>query len=161
MNTGPDYNPQQVPDEELGYLDDAYDRAQTQDPDAFSKLPDGDYRARITGAQFRRSKNGEPMLTWDFDVIGGEHAGRTIQKNTVVKETTLGIIKSDLAFLGITARPLSAVRPHLEKVIGVTIDLRLQTNTGKDGKEYSNTYFQKIAGAKGSAPAADEDSIPF
>ena len=160
MNTGPGYDPSNVNPDDLAYLDSTYEAAKAQDPSEFEKVPDGDYAAKVTRVHFSRSKNGAPMLAWNFEVYRGTLAGRKVSKFTVVQDNTLGIIKSDLTLVGLGGIPLSKVPPHLEALAGVVVDLRVATTVNTKGTTYTNFYLQRVVG---KAPAAqpEDDGIPF
>lgn len=46
--------------------------------DPFATLPEGNYRLKVVGVETRKSQNNEAMISLQYEVIGGEYAGRKL-----------------------------------------------------------------------------------
>ena len=51
---------------------------------AIQPIPDGVYTAKIETLSMKKTKKGDPMLEWHCVVHGGEHAGVTFVKRSVL-----------------------------------------------------------------------------
>ena len=47
-------------------------------------MPEGTYRVRCANVEQSVSKGGNPMFVWDFEVVGGDHAGRILKVFTAI-----------------------------------------------------------------------------
>jgi hypothetical protein len=52
----------------------------------FEPLPPGIYNCEINDCEFRRSKAGNPMLSWQFTVLDGEFENRKLFYQTVLNK---------------------------------------------------------------------------
>jgi len=55
------------------------------DVEEFEPLPKGTYLCRITNAETKDSQSGKPMVRCEAEVAEGEHEGRKLFFNTMVK----------------------------------------------------------------------------
>jgi hypothetical protein len=141
-------------DVDLSEFDDDFSSAEAP---SFDEVPDGKYQVRIDAVRLDRSQKGDPMIKWDLIVIGGQHSGRHIFKNSVITPAALPFVKGDLKTLGLELAKFSDLAGRLEDLLDATLEI-----TKRARGEYANVYFNKriqIAGDAASQPSAGE--CPF
>lgn len=52
-------------------------------------IPEGIYKAIVSGMGLKTSSTGKPMIAITYTLIGGDHAGRKINDNIVLDENVL------------------------------------------------------------------------
>lgn len=119
------------------------------------EVPDGRHTVRLADVQLGRSRNGDPMLTYDVVVLAGPHARRHLFKNAVITSASLPLVKRDLITLGLELEPFSSLPQRLDEVMGCTLDVTKRTND-----EYVNVFFNKRVAAPAAAPDGP-NSAPF
>ena len=132
-----------------------------------STLPDGRYQAIIEKAQLLESKNeGRPYLGLYLTVNGGPQAGGHAFVNHFFEKDRLPYLKKDLKTLGFELDSLASLEKELPNMLGLVVDITVKTNVSqKDGKSYTNTYINRLAGATSSgqkvAAGAENSRVPF
>ena len=139
---------------DLSNLDADFDEAEVEEEEEYQVIPDGKYQVEVSHVELRRTKNtGDPSLAWEMRVIGGEHAGRKLWRNNVLKtKENMRWFKKDLRKCGVELPKLSALPLHLDKLIGV----RLEIKKSSHGK-YFNVYLNK----KLIAPPQPRGDVPY
>ena len=88
------------------------------------RLPEGDYKVKVRKVSHDTSKNGNPMLIWDFEIIEGKHRGKVLHERTMLMENSYWRLKQLLEAMGITV-PSKRVALDLArypgKELGVTV----------------------------------------
>jgi hypothetical protein len=103
-----------------------------------SKVPDGQYHVRVHDVTLGYSRKDDPMLSWEFVVLSGEHVNRHIFKHTVITKKSLGFVKGDLKTFGLELKRLSELHHRLDELIGHTLEITVRT---KD--EYTDVIFNQ------------------
>jgi hypothetical protein len=145
-------------DIDLSIYDDDYDEAEIID----NNTPDGIYQVYVDEVVMKETKESkEPMLAWKLKIINGKREGCFIFKNSVVKDTTLGFIKTDLSICGLTLSKFSEIYLSLESLLRTQLEIKVVTKG-----EYQNIYFQKKLdldeeGNLKDTDTVSDDDIPF
>ena len=63
----------------------------------------GRYTARVTEVVEGDSSSGNPMLTWSWELVGGEHEGHEMRSYTSLQEHALFGLKAHLVAMGLDA----------------------------------------------------------
>lgn len=140
-------------------------------PQPRGKVPYGNYTVRIERTALTRSKNEKPMFSWEFHIVGGEHAGRRLYKsNYIGTPAAVGWFKSDLLACGIDV-PAKMNKAVLTKLQGELLDLLLAVSYREGKNGYDKVYINFPKGysdrepvqAKPAEPKRDEnfDDVPF
>lgn len=127
-------------------------------------IPAGKYIARLVDVEDMVSQSGKDMWKWSWDIVSGEHAGRSIMSFTIVQQgENLISLKQHLEAFGFKG-DISGV--DTDKLLGKTAVLivvkgkRKDRNGGPDieTSNVNNVLEYKKAGVKAqAAPADDED----
>ena len=64
-------------------------------------MPEGTYRVRCANVEQSVSKGGNPMFVWDFEVVGGDHAGRILKVFTAITPAAMWKVAETVVALGI------------------------------------------------------------
>jgi hypothetical protein len=108
----------------------------------FKPLPDGEYTVSVEKAVLKETKNGKPMVAFQFNIEEGEYSGRKIFKNAVISSGVgVRILKQDLYNMGIELESLK----DLEGALEGALDLKLEVYKKTKG-EYENVYINKVVG---------------
>src|SRR5271165_543569 len=91
------------------------------------RVPEGDYRARVTGVKVGTAKSsGNTMLIWEFTGVEGKLKGKKLKDYTTLNPEALWKLKSLLEALGIEVpkkkldlTPL--IKKAMKKECGVTV----------------------------------------
>lgn len=87
----------------------------------FEALPAGRYPVEVLDVTREISKNGNPMLNWQFSVVGGEFDGRRLFTNTMLMDSSLWKLRMFLLALGYDEADLEGpIELELEELIGLT-----------------------------------------
>ncbi len=143
-----------------------------------SPPPAGDYTLRVSRLDETPSKAGSPMLTVEYRVVGGEHAGKMardrftfVQNDGKPNEFSKGLLKNLLRCIGLPPGGIDSSR-----MLGCTVDasLALESYTNKKGEQKFSakpTSYRKSSGASAAqatiaAPAAPplaqtNEEVPF
>jgi hypothetical protein len=104
-----------VPEEDITLNLTGVNENQTYKP-----IPPGTYDAIVFDSQFGRSnRSNNPMITWQFAVVGGEHENRKLYQHTVITEQGLPRLKKLLLRLA-PEMDLSQFNPRTDpqKLVG-------------------------------------------
>lgn len=150
---------------DLNYMDDEF--IETEEPQGFSRVPDGDYTAYIYSARAAMSEDDQPIprLEWEFIVIGGEYADRHLFRNNVLKDKqALGWLKKDLRACGVDVDdPAFRVSEFLvngtEQLLDVEVDVTVKNkkyiNRLGEEKEACNVYINGLADSGTDTASSD------
>ena len=128
----------EVTPEELSHYDDDYESAEA--PEGFGNVPDGQYQIKVDRAFLKHSQNGNPMLSWELEILVGQYAGRKIFKNNMLmSQENFGFLKADLDVCGVTLKKLSDLPNRLEDLIDTQLEIKKVTKG-----EFKNVYFQRM-----------------
>lgn len=103
----------------------------------FTPLPPGIYQARVVRGEYCTTRAGEDAYRMRFEVIEGEHAGRTVIRTWTFTAKALPYTKRDLAEFGLTtsAQLLSPFpEPGREYLVRLVVALQ----RGDDGREWND-----------------------
>ncbi len=124
--------------------------------------PDGIYRAIIKGAGFRWTKGNRPerIFIWTLMIVEGSYAENTIEKASFLRDDSMKWFKIDLKRCGWNAHSLSEVYDDSERLIGLELEIKLETKNGRQ-----NCWFRKLLepgehDPEGPPPLDDKD-MPF
>jgi Protein of unknown function (DUF669) len=130
----------------------------------YDEVPDGKYVVFVDRCELKETKNGDPMLFWQFEIMEGPHRGRKLFKNNVLKTVdNLRFLKQDLARAGFELERLADLEHQLESLLDRILEVQKKTTKSK-GETYENIYINRF---KGFAEHDDgpldinEDDLPF
>ena len=139
-------------------LDEQYEKTEARD---MGRLPDGKYEGEIVEVSLKRTKNGRVSFSWQLSVLNPvEYLGRmAFVSNFFDDELQLGILKHNLRIVGKeNVKPSQLKDPNVRiGFSGIILAFTIKTTIGKkDGKEYTNIYFNRMVrnkfdGATGSS----------
>ncbi len=152
-------NAVEVEPADLAVFDDGFTGSPLQEE--FEDVPPGKYKVNIEKVELVRAQtSGAPMLKWTLRVLGPQHRGRLIWRNSVINEKGLGYLKTDLHKCGLDLAKLSELPQHLDRLL----DVKLAVTVKLKG-EYQSVYFDKrLAEEEAGADfqeRADEALNPF
>jgi hypothetical protein len=124
---------------DLAQFDDDFAEAPIEERD-FEPLPDGKYQVVVEKVELTRAQSsGNPMLKWTLRVLGPQHRGRLLWRNSVMaSRENLKWLKTDLHTCGLVLARLSELPANLERLLDVKLEITKRT---KDENE--NVYFNK------------------
>jgi hypothetical protein len=131
------------------------------------EVRDGTYQVKVYRVELKESKQGNPMLEWELDIMAPKSIGRKLwRRNMLGSADNIHFLKADLGTCGLTLSNIDDLNSEstLRKLIGVTLEIVKKTKG-----EYSNVYFNKkitLGAGTGVAPPPantgyDESDIPF
>lgn len=130
-----------------------------------SSLPDGKYQAAIEKAQLLTTKTDDrPYLGLYLTVLDGLQKGGHAFVNHFLEKDRLPYLKKDLQTLGFELGALSELENELPHMLGLVVDITVKTSESKkDGKSYTNTYINRLAGSttQNMAAGAENSRVPF
>ena len=145
----------------------------------YEEVPDGDYTVWTEKVTLRKSKAGNPMLSWQLRIMNGEHEGRCLFKNSMAA-TPKNIVYfvDDLQSAGMTEEYLETVDKliyeddfgnlatdlDLNKLLEQALAVRKSTNDGGFASVYLNDHLghrdqQSAPVAEGHKTFDDEDIL--
>lgn len=102
---------------DLARFDDEYARI-AQDHDGWDSVPDGYYQTRVEDVRLSTTQTtGNPMLIWRLRITGPAHPGATLTKTRIITSKTLGQVKRDLGYFGISLDRFSELPERLEEMV--------------------------------------------
>ena len=127
----------------------------------FSPLPDGKYSARVESLIFGATKETmKPMFTWDLVIVtseSGKNIGRHIFHNQVLgNDVSVRICAQSFHNVGIDGKSIADFRSMSGELLDKIIEIQLKTTT-KNGKEYQNTYINRLAEDVAGEMGKEED----
>lgn len=64
-------------------------------------IPDGIYKAKCIEVTQDVSKSGNPMFVWEFELVGGDYAGRTFKSWTAITPAAMWKVAETVIALGV------------------------------------------------------------
>lgn len=64
-------------------------------------IPSGTYKAKCIDVQQDVSKSGNPMFVWEFELVGGQYAGRTFRSWTAITPAAMWKVAETVIALGV------------------------------------------------------------
>lgn len=152
--------------EDLDYLDEEFIEA--EEPEGFSKIPDGNYTARVEAARAEMSQDGQtPKLSWELIIVGGEYDGRHLFRSNFLKDSrNVGWLKKDLRACEIDIDSpsfkvseflVSGTEQLLDLILDITVKNKKYTDRDGNERESTNTYINGIADVDSTDVEADGD----
>lgn len=98
------------------------------------RIPEGDYRAEVTGVKAGESKAGNQMLIWEFTISDGKHKGKKFKDYTTLNVEAAWKLKGILENLGLSV-PMKRldITPLIRKVKGKELGITV-TDDEYEGK---------------------------
>lgn len=128
-------------------------------------LAEGKYRCRLLDVESTKSKAGNPMWVWKFEVEVGQNpsdAGRWLWERTAIQENTMWKIRQVFDAFGVPADT------DTDDLIGTTVDLMVGQTVAQQGKMQGKIvneiteFLPASAPATAAAPAPKAgEEIPF
>lgn len=81
-------------------INDAFEVDLTDVQDGYT-IPDGNYRAKCIDVTQDVSKGGNPMFVWEFELVGGDFAGRTFKSWTAITPAAMWKVAETVQALGV------------------------------------------------------------
>ena len=124
---------------DLSEWDEEYEAAPIEE-NKFDDVPDGKYQVSIEKVEITRSQaSGNPMLKWQLRVLGPNHVGRMIFRNSVMASAeNIKFLKNDLHTCGLVLEKFSDLGSRL----GDLLDIKHEV-TKKTRGEFSNVYINR------------------
>lgn len=87
-------------------------------------IPEGTYEVVVNGAIQKDSRDGNPMIAFEFEVIEGAHKGAKLYENCSLQPQALFKLKSVLMALGLNI-PNKAFDLNLRDLVGLTCEVEV------------------------------------
>jgi hypothetical protein len=125
------------------------------------EVPDGTYQAVVEKVYLTHAKrSGNPMLAWRLRIISEPYRGLVLfRQNMLVANENIKWLKKDLYVCGLRFDEIEELPDHLEKLIGLKLDVEKVTNN-KMSSVYLNRRIEVADPVPGEAGGA-ADSTPF
>lgn len=149
-------------------LTNAWHTVQPAQLQEFIELPEGRYLAVIDAIKLNQQKQVKDKiipetLVYELTVSDGEYQGSRVRKEDGIwTDKSLSFIKRDILTLGCNIpRELEDVPLALQAAVGLTVEIEV-VKTTKNGREYTNTYIQRVvnqmkpSAAQAPAPAPNQ-----
>ncbi|HPQ70543.1 MAG TPA: DUF669 domain-containing protein [bacterium] len=126
-------------DIDLSVWDEDYEAAPIEE-NKFDDVPDGKYQVAIEKVELARAQSsGNPMLKWQLRVLGPNHAGRMIFRNSVMATAeNIKYLKNDLHTCGLVLERFSDLGNRLNALLDIKLEV-----TKKTRGEFSNVYINR------------------
>jgi len=126
-------------DIDLSEWNDDYEAAPIEE-NKFDDVPDGKYQVSVEKVELARSKtSNNPMLKWQLRILGPNHAGRMIFRNSVMASAeNIKYLKNDLHTCGLVLERFSDLGNRLNDLLDVKLEV-----TKKTRGEFSNVYVNR------------------
>ncbi len=126
-------------DIDLSVWDEDYEAAPIEE-NKFDDVPDGKYQVAIEKVELARAQSsGNPMLKWQLRVLGPNHAGRMIFRNSVMASAeNIKYLKNDLHTCGLVLERFSDLGTRLNDLLDIKLEV-----TKKTRGEFSNVYINR------------------
>lgn len=136
----------------LGGFDDA------EPAPEFTPLPGGTYKARVQRGEYTTTKSkGEDAYRIRFEVVEGEHAGKTVARTWTFGPKALPYTKRDLRPFGLTSQA-QLLSPFPEPGREYVVRLVVALQRGDDGIERND--IKRIDVDRVIDPPADQFKLP-
>jgi hypothetical protein len=119
------------------------------------RLPEDDYKVRVRSVKHDTSKNGNPMLVWEFELVDGKFSGKILRERTMLMENSLWRLKQLLEAMGIqvpSKRVALDLARYPGKELGVTV---------VDDEPYEGKISSKIADYVNVAVLDSDDGTEY
>lgn len=148
---------------DLTRFDEDYARI-AQEADGWDTVPDGYYQVRVEDVRLAMTQTtGNPMLIWRLRIAGPAHAGSVLTKTRIITSKTLGQVKRDLSYFGVSLDRFSDLPDHLEEM--VDREASVYKKTSSSGWADVNLVRTRSAAAAGGSGAEtysyDNIDTPF
>lgn len=102
-------------------------------------IPDGIYAAKCVNVTQEVSKSGNPMFTWEFELVGGEYNGRQFRSWTAITPAAMWKVAETVQALGV-GQSGQVVKFKRSDVIGKACGLVIEKDeyNGKTTSKVSN-----------------------
>ncbi|MEN6583002.1 MAG: DUF669 domain-containing protein [Armatimonadota bacterium] len=137
---------------QIAYLDEEF--VEAEEPEGFSKVPDGDYKARIFSARADMDNTGNPRLNWELIIESGPCDNRHLFRRNVLRDgKAVGWLKKDLRNCGIdiddpafrlTEFLVNSTEQLLDLIVDITVKNGKYTNSNGDEKDSTNVYINGL-----------------
>ena len=114
---------------------------------SYENLPDGEYLAKVIGAEYKMSKTDKPMVMFSFEITDGEYKGRKHNKCMLLSgkdETSLrGNLTrygTEIKKYGITATSIQDSFDQLETCLNREVKITIKTSDSG----YTNTSVELL-----------------
>jgi hypothetical protein len=97
------------------------------------RLPEDNYKVRVKSVKHETSRNGNPMLVWEFEVTEGKYKGKVLRERTVLQENSLWKLKQVLEAMGINV-PSKRVALDLARYPGKELGVAVVDDEPYEGK---------------------------
>ena len=145
----------------LRELDEEWDGTEAAQEGAFEPLPDGDYDLIVVDAEMAESQNGNVGLNVQFEVVKGEHEGRSVYHTFWLTKANLKYVKRDLAILGYEPGATSEILKAKPKLMHKKASARLGQET-YDGKTRNRVkWFRRAEEAQSARNEAADSDFAF
>lgn len=126
-------------------------------------IPEGTYEVVVNKAEQKNSRDGNPMISFEFEVSEGTHKGAKLFENCSLQPQALFKLKSVLLALGMDI-PNKAFDLNLKDLIGLTCEVEVGHETYEGKKrarilEYNNPEDSDEDGDEGEDSESLEDRL--
>lgn len=129
----------------LGELNDLFLQVKDAEPE-YQNLEDGEYLAKVVGAEYKLSKSDKPMVQFSFEITEGEFTGKRHNKFMMLagKDETslkgnLNRYGTELKKYGIVATSIQDSFEQLQNIVGTEVKITLTTKN-----EFTNTSVEVL-----------------
>ena len=121
-----------IPAFDLREYDDAFARVKVSHADCYCDIPDGVYHAVSEDVRLTETMaTALPVVIWSFRITGPQAVHRVLYKNRVITESTLVLLKEDLAKCGLSLERLSDLPRRIPELRGRKVILDKRTRDGR------------------------------
>lgn len=132
-------------------LETIFDEVKDQEG-VYSRIPDGEYLAKLEDIVVGESKSGSPMVTMLFEILSGEYEGQQHRKFMMLTgkdeqrtRQNLNRFATEIKKLGVdTSKGFNAAIEQLPDYTGIECKLIISTSVSKQGNEFVNTSFEVL-----------------
>lgn len=126
---------------DLSKFDHSYGQ-RPRETHAFTPIPDGRFRACITGLELGfAASSGNPLLKYGLRIDSGPFHNRALWKRTAITENTLRYVKRELLICGLTLQHLSQLPVRLHELLGTILEITKLTRG-----EHAEVFFNSRVG---------------
>ena len=141
---------------DLAQFDEDFAEAPIEERDE-NPLPDGKYQIRIEKVEITRAQSsGNAMLKWTMRVLGPQHKGRVLWRNSVMASSdNLRWLKTDLHTCGLDLQKLPDLPANLERLLDVSLEITKRTKGENENIYFNRRIVTEDAGQEYDAAAED------
>lgn len=127
-------------------LNDLFMEVKDAEP-TYENLPEGEYLAKLTGAEYKTSKSDKPMVQFTFEITEGEYKGKTHNKFMMLCGNDETQLKGNLTRYGNELKKYGIVATSLQDSFDQLknlkdIDVKLTIKLVKE--KYTNTSVEIV-----------------